>query len=255
MPVPEERRLHWDLEWRSTALFVVLLPLLVALGYWQLARAAEKRSLLEAFDARQQAAPVSLSEALDAGAGSDLRGRPVRLEGGFLPGSYLFLDNRLRRGRFGHEVVALFRDQHSGLIVAVNRGWVPADAARRTLPEVPPPPDVRELRATLHTPTGRPFELEPGPDRITAWPQRVQNLDLGAIALGLGVPPDRLAPVTARLRADSPAALETGWPVVNIRPQKHTAYAVQWFTMALVLLLFFVHRSSNLWDLLRSRSS
>ena len=43
-------------------LVLLLLPGLIALGFWQLARAEEKRELLAAHQARQIAAPISLSE-------------------------------------------------------------------------------------------------------------------------------------------------------------------------------------------------
>ena len=33
-------------------------------------------------------------------------------------------------------------------------------------------------------------------------------------------------------------------------PRKHQGYAVQWFAMAAVLLIFYLLRSSNLWQLL-----
>ena len=40
------------------------------------------------------------------------------------------------------------------------------------------------------------------------------------------------------------------WQVVNVSPQKHQGYAVQWFAMAAVLFIFYLLRSSNLWQLL-----
>jgi len=49
--------------------------------------------------------------------------------------------------------------------------------------------------------------------------------------------------------------VEAGWPVVNVSPAKHRGYAVQWFTMAAALIVFFVFRSSNLWALLRGKTS
>ncbi len=41
--------------------------------------------------------------------------------------------------------------------------------------------------------------------------------------------------------------------MVNVSPAKHRGYAVQWFTMAVVLLIFFFLRSSNIWQLLGGR--
>ncbi len=55
-----------------------------------------------------------------------------------------------------------------------------------------------------------------------------------------------LFPRELRLAADQPQGFRRDWPVVNVSPSKHKGYALQWFTMAAVLLLFFVFRSSNL---------
>ena len=49
-----------------------------------------------------------------------------------------------------------------------------------------------------------------------------------------------------RLDRDSPGALQTGWPTVAVQPEKHTAYAVQWFTMAAVLVIMAISAMSNL---------
>ncbi len=43
-------------------LVLLLFPGLIALGFWQLARAEEKRELLATHQARQVAAPISLDE-------------------------------------------------------------------------------------------------------------------------------------------------------------------------------------------------
>ena len=60
-------------------------------------------------------------------------------------------------------------------------------------------------------------------------------------------------PYVVRLTPDSAGALLADWPLINTRPEKHTAYAVQWFLMALALLLLFVWRSSSTARRLRPR--
>jgi len=50
------RRLEFDFEWRITLFTLLLLPLLISLGFWQLQREDEKRALAAAFE-RQQALP------------------------------------------------------------------------------------------------------------------------------------------------------------------------------------------------------
>ena len=79
----------------------------------------------------------------------------------------------------------------------------------------------------------------------------VQAVDIPALAVLLE---RELWPHTVRLSADSPAALDAEWPLINTRPEKHTAYAVQWFTMAAVLALFALWRNSNLSELFRRQS-
>ncbi|MFM7783845.1 MAG: SURF1 family protein, partial [Gammaproteobacteria bacterium] len=49
-----------------------------------------------------------------------------------------------------------------------------------------------------------------------------------------------------RLEAGQAGFSEAEWPRVNISPEKHRAYAAQWFGMALALLLVFVFGGTNL---------
>ena len=64
---------------------------------------------------------------------------------------------------------------------------------------------------------------------------------------------ERLFPFVVRLGESEPSAYEARWPLINAEPEKHQGYAVQWFTMAAALALIFIIRSSNIWQLLRSR--
>jgi len=245
--------LELDLEWRTTLLVVLLLPALIALGFWQLDREAEKRELLARFEARQAAAPEPIDGALAARGPGALAYLPVRLRGRYLADRYLLLDNRVQGGRFGYEVVSLFAREDGGYAL-VNRGWVPGDPARRSLPEPAAPAGVVALTGQLYVPPDPPYLLADQSSAVDDWPRVLQALEMGplveALAAELGEP---VFPWSVRLDADAPGALAVDWPVVNVSPAKHRGYAVQWFSMAAVLGLFFVLRSSNLWALLRGR--
>ncbi|HBM82559.1 MAG TPA: SURF1 family protein, partial [Halieaceae bacterium] len=52
--------LKLDLEWRITLFTALLFPALIALGFWQLERADEKRELETQWAQRQSEAPVEL---------------------------------------------------------------------------------------------------------------------------------------------------------------------------------------------------
>lgn len=88
--------LHVDL--RAALAGAVLLGLLLNLGLWQLARAAEK-SALETRWVERSAIPAVTPELLIQSGGADLADRAVSWEGSFRQDAYLLLDNRLHRGQ------------------------------------------------------------------------------------------------------------------------------------------------------------
>lgn len=246
-------KLALDVEWRTTALTLLLLPLLVGLGLWQLDREEEKRNLAAQFAERQARAPADLA-ALDPER-IDLAYLPVVLRGQFVPGQYLLQDNRIQGGQFGYEVIGLFRLTGGAGYALVNRGWTVGDAARRTLPEVSQPGGELDLLGQVYIPPDPPYLLAEQEVPVDKWPRVIQALETGPLVPALE---RRLSaavfPHAVRLDANQPGALSVDWKVVNLSPQTHRGYAVQWFTMAAVLLLFFVFRSSNLWDVLRHRT-
>lgn len=246
------RRLQFDLEWRTTVFTLVLLPILVGLGFWQLQRAEEKRALTASFSQRQAAEPVALGSLWRATAG-ELAYRPVTVTGRFDPRHYLLLDNRVRRGRFGYEVLSVLNIAGGDRSVLVNRGWVAGDPARRSLPEVEQPKGEHTVEATAYVAPGDPYLL--AEQALEGeWPIVIQALEMDKLEplLEQRLGGD-LFPWSLRLSEGDDAALEAGWPLVNASPAKHTGYAVQWFSMAAVLLLVFLLRSSNLWQLLRGK--
>ncbi len=246
--------LQLDFEWRITLATALLLPALIALGFWQLDRAEEKAGLEARWSTRQNEAPVPLS-ALAGRDPGELAYRRVSLQGEFLPGRYLLLDNRVHQGRFGNEVVGLLALADSDQVVLVNRGWVASDPARQVLPEVAEPAGPVTLTGHIYVSPGKPFllgEQQPAPP----WPVRIQALEtetlapLVAIATGAS-----LYPYPVRIDSGQPGALTVAWQLVNASPEKHQGYAVQWFSMAAVLAFFFLLRSSNLWQLLTRKHS
>jgi len=245
--------LHLQLEWRLTLFTLVLLPVLLSLGAWQLQRAEQKRELATRYEARQQGEPLALS-ALPANASPEsLAYQRVRLQGRYVPGEYLLQDNRVQQGRFGYEVIALFALSEGGYAL-VNRGWIEGDPARRTLPVPGSVSGEHALEGELYVPPDPPYLLAEQPLPLDAWPQVIQALQMEhlapPLAERLGAP---VFPHSVRLAAGGPGALRIDWPLINVSPQKHEAYAVQWFAMAFALALLYLLRSTNLWLLLRAR--
>jgi len=249
--------LELTLEWRLTLFTLCLVPGLLGLGFWQLDRAGEKQALSDRHEARAAEPALTVTtllaslEAADARLPADLEDRQVQFVGQFIPGKYFLLDNRLRDGRFGYEHIALVAAGPA--IIPVNLGWIPGDPARMTVPEPDLPPGPHSFSGLIYLSGGRGYRLavEDVPREL---PAVIQNYDEHRYAQGLGqIEGASVLPLLVRVAQEHPLAHRADWPIVNQSPQKHTGYAVQWFTMAAVLLIAFTLRSSNLSTLLRRR--
>lgn len=214
----------------ALVLVVSLVALMTALGFWQLDRAGQKRHLLTEQAERGARAPVPM--VWDRDDYSDQRFLPVRVRGAWLHGRDFLLDNQVLKGRPGFHLLTPWRSPDSGRLLLVDRGWLPAGARRDVLPPLPGPGHERVLTGTLYVPMGMPFSLGPAFDS-ERWPRIVQYIDFDAFSQALGQP---VLPVILRLRTP-PSGLVQEWPLSRVRPERHVAYAIQWFAMASVLAL------------------
>ena len=130
-----------------------------------------------------------------------------------------------------------------GLIALVNRGWMPQGPYRDQLPDVPVISGPVETEGNIYVPVGEQLVL--GTEvAAPGWPKVVQTLDTSALFMLAGYDAEsRLFPYSVRLAENSPGVLTRYWPVISTTPEKHRAYAVQWFAMAAVLLGLFLYSS------------
>ena len=245
----ESMRFKFDPEWRITLFALVMVPLMVNLGFWQLQRAEEKAALAASWELRQAQPPALLADLWEASPG-DLAYRPVTVTGRFREGEYLLLDNSIQDGKYGLQVLSVLDTGDDGDAVLVNRGWIAGDPARLSLPEVPPVEGEVTVRGHVYVAPGEPYLLaEQQFDR--SWPKLIQAVEMDKIARVITA--GRLFPYPVRMDAGVPGSLAVDWQIVNVTPEKHRGYAIQWFTMAAALVIFYFLRSSNIWQLLRAR--
>lgn len=215
-----------------TLVVLLLLPVLVYLGFWQLGRGEQKRQLLASYAERRVAPPVPLLELLGA---EDPAFRRLRLYGHFDAEHSLLLDNRLHDGQAGVELLQPFLDQTSGRWLLVNRGWLPWPD-RRTPPVFSTPEQSLSLDAWVYVSPGAVFQLHADP-AAARWPRLITAVAPEALWAEL----DRSG-FNHEVRQESgPGAYLTAWPVVAMGPEKHQGYAVQWFAMALALFALYLY--------------
>jgi cytochrome oxidase assembly protein ShyY1 len=236
-------RLGLRFDWKVTLLVLVLLPVTISLGQWQLRRADEKTALLAERAAHQAMAPVALNQLPSEQ--SQLRYRRVQLVGSFDAGHCFLLDNQVHQGRVGYEIICPFLDQSSAdqstaahAVVMVSRGFLAAPPLRSQLPAIPAAAAPISIHGEVYLPAGEQVLLA-DLQAADGWPKVVQAASVDYLKSLLGTTPDNVPvyPWVVRLDVDSPALLESHWQTVNLSPEKHTGYAVQWFAMAATLVL------------------
>lgn len=227
-------------DWKLTLLTALLLPLLLSLGFWQLRREQEKLQLQEQYAAREGEAPVALAS-LDPN--DDQQYRRVMFSGEYDNAHSFLLDNRIHQGQVGFEAITPVLTT-SGDVVLVNRGWLPQGATRADLPMLDAIEGVADLRGAVYVPVGNPLVLG-ATETSATWPRIVQTLDPPAMAAAAGHEERALFPYTVRLDAGTPGVLVRDWPVISTTPEKHRAYAVQWFAMATMLLGLYLYYTTR----------
>jgi surfeit locus 1 family protein len=206
------------------------LALLLWLGAWQLDRAAESRAQLAAF-ARSDGAPLPLPPAARALP----RYARVRLVGRYLPERQFLLDNMMHAGVAGYRVLTPFATD-GGDTVLVDRGWVPAAASRASLPPVAVGAETRELAGRVDALPRPGIELAAAADG-GRWPRVVGYPKLADLGRTLG---RTLYPQIVLLDADARDGYLRDWRPGGLAPERHVGYAVQWFALALTLVVGFV---------------
>lgn len=217
-----------------TAATALMLPLLIALGVWQLGRAEQKQALLQMYAQRAQAAPIVLDGSqrdLDA-----VRYHSVTASGHFDVKHQVLLDNRIHRGQAGYEVITPLRIAGGTVGVLVDRGWVPLGATRTRLPETPIPQGRVTVRGTIGAAptTGLDLDSRFGPD--TTWPVLL-NIDIAWLETRLGY---RLLPYVIRLDRQDPNGFVRDWRLFDIGPERHLGYAFQWLALAVTLAVIYI---------------
>jgi surfeit locus 1 family protein len=206
---------------------LALVALFVALGFWQLDRAAEKRALAAAFTA--DSPPRAVTSGLVPAPFEHLAAR-----GRYLAERQFLIDNIVQDGRLGYYVITPLELASGGPLLLVNRGWVARSG--EVLPAVRVSGETRSV-------TGRAGRLprvglRPGEAFVDdAWPRLATFPTPAEIASALG---RDLLPFVLLADPDPDAGMLRHWAPEGIGPGRHLAYAFQWFALAATVVAVFV---------------
>ncbi len=158
---------------------LVTIVAFVNLGFWQLRRLEERRTINATIEARSAADPIELEEAITTyGADPEaLAYRRVLVEGDYAQLEEVLVVATPLNGRPGHDVLTPLRTD--SVNIAVDRGWVPIDTEGPPVVEAAPTPGSVEvvgmlLEGQIHRSLGT-----PGADGSY---EEIGRIDLGVLA-------------------------------------------------------------------------
>lgn len=216
--------------WPTLAAMATIV-LMIHLGLWQVGRGQEKQRLQERYDAMAKEPAVVMPESPVSS--EDYRFRRVEVEGVFDPRYMILVDNRIRRGRVGYEVVMPLRLGTGSMHVLVNRGWVAAGPTRADLPRVPTPPGRIKLVGVAVVPTDKILELSDTIREGRVWENLVLERYRAAFPL-------QIQPVVLQQTSAADDGLVREWERPDTGVVKHQARAFTWFVIGAVVFSIWI---------------
>lgn len=210
--------------------------LFIKLGFWQLARAHEKKTMLTT-EALFAARPSKLW----LGGQDDVEAfQRIHFTGNLLP-QVMLLDNQYYHHQIGYHVIMPVL-MSSGWIVLVDSGWVAADVTRQTLPDVSVSSGVVDISGTVYQPVKKTWLLGPMLEKQQSNRMVIESLDYQWMAQTLH---HAVYPFIIRLDSNSALCHVCDWVTVVMSPTRHIGYAFQWFALACLVCVLFIGLNSR----------
>ncbi len=204
---------------------------MVYLGIWQLSRAEQKQTIKD-FVIAQQSQHVNLNQEL---LNEDMLYQSAAGLGQFLPEHVILVDNQVYQGQVGYHIIAPFQLSNNKQIVLVNVGWVAVGESREVKPIIELPQTQLEISGRLQKPHAKP-------------PLWLEKYKLVHQEVWQFLPITEFIKRSALTVAPLLLELDEEFSALSRYPRqwreyddkwinRHKAYALQWFSMAIVFIL------------------
>lgn len=218
-----------------TIVYLLVLPILLHLGFWQLDRAEEKRGLISLFQQQNKLGPLFIKDMVKLD--HDLNYRAAKVTGKYNLEKQIFIDNKIHQGKTGVYALTPFKLKNSEYSILVNRGWVPMAIDRSSLPEIKTPKQTLTLNGKLKISSKKPFTVGEQFQSNQGWPALMQWINIAEIEKKSGL---KLLPYIFLLDEKEESGYVRNWKPVVMQPEKSTSYAVQWFSLAFALTIIYI---------------
>lgn len=231
---------YWVIRWHWVFFNFLAVSFLLGLSLWQWQRAEEKYQTLSRITDWQSKSAVNIANLLTIDA-TQRDGVQLDFWGRWLSPRVWLLDNKMVDGRVGYDVVIAVEDislPQGSPAVLVNLGWITAPYFRNTLP-VFTIPETLHIQGIFRTAT-RGVLLGKNIEDNGIWPMRIQQVDTATLS---GYINSALISGLVYQEGNSPFAVHYR-PVV-LPPERHRAYALQWFLLAVAVVIIGLAASAH----------
>lgn len=230
------KNLRFSFSWQWTFLSFFFILFFLRLSYWQIQRFDEKTAIL----LQAQKMTEVASSSWNVGDQLPLPYQKIILKGQWQKEVFL-LDNQIHNHEVGFDVLSPL-ELLDGHVVLVDRGWIKAESLREKLPNLArlSIPDKKasqaEIAGSVYYPSTKLWTLGPLIEPKNQGLTIVEQLNVDKIADYLQ---EIAYPFVLRLAPNDVFGYIRDWPLVAMPPMRHQAYALQWFLMALVILILY----------------
>ena len=225
------RRSRWRAVGAPSVLALLLLTLLLSLAAWQFGRWQQRSAADADFDTAATRRVMVAGEVP-----APRRYDRVTATGRYDGERQFLIDNMVANGRNGFFVITPMKLATGGPLLLVNRGWVVQDPARRVLPEIGIADGVRTIGGRAGRLPVAGLRLGASPPVDTGWPSVRQFPDTAELEAALGAP---VRDWVLLLDGDEPEGFLRDWRAPGLPAERHLGYAVQWFALAIALIVLW----------------
>lgn len=215
-------------------LTVLVFSALVKLGFWQNSRAMGKEVRLVRIEQLKSTKPLSLEQVNLIALNENINDMPVSAEGVFDEQAVFLLDNQIHKGRLGYRAYQVLNTQSYAVLVSL--GWIEGSINRQEVPQITPllgnyviDGNIRLIEVGI--------QLQEQVFENVKWPLIVQQVELDKFSTIIN---RQLLPFVIYLDKNSVIGFEKNWQPIVMPPEKHRAYAFQWFSLAIAWFILMV---------------
>ena len=219
-------------------IFLALFYMLIKLGFWQLDRGHFKQQRERAYQTRQQLPAQNFKPSNTYPLYSQLK-----LHGFYDNAHSFLLDNSIYNHHVGFQVFTPFKLANDPKPILINRGWVAGAPDHQVLPKITTIEGPQHLKGLISDFPKKTFVLAKQVPS-SQWPQVVERLKQSELEGLLQEPLE--SRIILLLPGQTGAFSTNPAPQLAMPAQRHFGYAIQWFALALTLviigLVLSIHR-------------